>query len=167
MIYIILIVLIIIVIVYLRYQHFTELDTTSDAINNIVTLFNDDKMNIKNLNVTNDLTVNNKTTTKELINDMSDRFDTFETKLMKIIYPVNSVFISRFQYDLANSIQIKNTPLYYGTWEIIKCSKNTLCVLSPTKYKDEKEISVEYDIPKSIKMGFGLYPVYVYCKISL
>ena len=70
MIYIILIVLIIIVIIYLRYEHL-ETDiitndnanesnkTNEDALNNIVTMINDNNTSFKNLTVTNNLSVNN------------------------------------------------------------------------------------------------------------
>ena len=59
-------------------------------------MINDDTVNFNNL------TVNGKLTAKELINDMSNRFDTFETKLMKIIYPIGSLFMTKTYYNLSN-----------------------------------------------------------------
>lgn len=146
MIYIILIVLIIIVIVYLRYQHFTESDTTSDAINNIVTLFNDDNVNLKNLTVTNDLTINDKLILSSLGGDLM-------TNLMKIIYPVGSVFLSRKYYDLTDEKSLIDTPLKYGKWlKITKDNYNIYLVST-----NNKTIQNEDTNNKTAIYGQGIY----------
>lgn len=161
MIYIILIILIIIVIIYLRYEHFTDSDTTSDAINNIVSMINDDTVNFNNL------TVNGKLTAKELINDMSNRFDTFETKLMKIIYPIGSLFMTKTYYDLSNKQSLINTPLYYGTWNIINTG-SSYAFLRPVTNSNESEYMHIWDKPKNnVAIGLKSYPIILYRKISL
>lgn len=166
MIYIILIVLIIIVIIYLccnllQYDHFTDSDTTSDAINNIVSMINDDTVNFNNL------TVNGKLTAKELINDMSNRFDTFETKLMKIIYPIGSLFLTKTSYNLSNKQSLINTPLYYGTWNMVDTG-SSYAFLRPVTKSNEQIYMHNWDFPKNnITTGLQSYPVIVYRKISL
>lgn len=170
MIYIILIVLIIIVIVYLRYQHFTESDTTSDAINNIVTLFNNDNVNLKNLTVTDNLTINDKLILSSLGGDLM-------TNLMKIIYPVGSVFLSRKYYDLTDEKSLIDTPLNYGKWLMIQYSEGSTTLKTTTM----KTITNEDTDTRTAIYGYGTYTpsgsylngneyifyLYVYRKISL
>ena len=116
MIYIILIVLIIIVIIYLRYDHFTESDTTSDAINNIVSMINNNNTSFKNLTVTNNLSVNNSINSSAIGSGLKN---VIAKEMSKIFYPVGSVFISRNYYDLNNKSSLINTPLNYGSWLFI------------------------------------------------
>ena len=127
MIYIILIVLIIIVILYLRYEHL-ETDiitndnanesnkTNEDALNNIVTMINNNNTSFKNLTVTNNLNVNNSINSSTIGNKLNN---VIAKEMSEIFYPVGSVFISRNYYDLNNKSSLINTPLNYGSWLFI------------------------------------------------
>ena len=127
MIYIILIVLIIIVIIYLRYEHL-ETDiitndnanesnkTNEDALNNIVTMINDNNTSFKNLTVTNNLSVNNSINSSAIGSGLKN---VIAKEMSKIFYPVGSVFISRKYYNLNNKSSLINTPLNYGSWLFI------------------------------------------------
>ena len=128
MIYIILIVLIIIVIIYLRYEHL-ETDiitndnannesnkTNEDALNNIVTMINDNNTSFKNLTVTNNLSVNNSINSSAIGSELKN---VIAKEMSEIFYPVGSVFISRKYYNLNNKSSLINTPLNYGSWLFI------------------------------------------------
>lgn len=127
MVYIILIVLIIIVIICLRYEHL-ETDiitndnanesnkTNEDALNNIVTMINNNNTNFKNLTVTNNLSVNNSINSSAIGSGLKN---VIAKEMSKIFYPVGSVFISRKYYNLNNKSSLINTPLNYGSWLFI------------------------------------------------
>lgn len=105
-----LILLILIVIIFICYEHF---ETTTDALSNITTLINDNNANFNNLTVSGDFTN-----------------EEFISKLMKIVYPVDSIITSRYSCNLSDKSNCDNLPLNYGKWayyingEIIEDDKN-------------------------------------------
>ena len=129
---ILLIVVIIIVILYLRYEHLETIDnntkttdktnesdkkkTNEEALNNIVTMINDNNTSFKNLTVTNNLSVNNSINSSSIGNGLKN---VIAKEMSKIFYPVGSIFISRKYYDLSNKSSLINTPLNYGSWLFI------------------------------------------------
>ena len=127
---ILLIVVIIIVILYLRYEHLETVDndtktnanesdkkkTNEEALNNIVTMINDNNTSFKNLTVTNNLSVNNSINSSAIGSGLKNAI---AKEMSKIFYPVGSIFISRKYYDLSNKSSLVNTPLNYGSWLFI------------------------------------------------
>lgn len=129
---ILLIVVIIIVILYLRYEHLETVNndtkttdktnesdkkkTNEEALNNIVTMINDNNTSFKNLTVTNNLNVNNSINSSAIGSELKG---VIAKEMSKIFYPVGSVFISRKYYDLSNKSSLVNTPLNYGSWLFI------------------------------------------------
>lgn len=94
----------------------TKKKTNEEALNNIVTMINDNNTSFKNLTVTNNLSVNNSINSSAIGSGLKN---VIAKEMSKIFYPVGSVFISRKYYDLSNKSSLVNTPLNYGSWLFI------------------------------------------------
>lgn len=93
------IVVIIVIVLILSVEHFTD-----NSLNNVIDLINNEQIESKNINVSNEIKLNS-------IN--------IKKVIMDIVYPVNSIYFSAYELDHNNKETCKGTPLEYGTWEEI------------------------------------------------
>lgn len=102
--FLIIVILIIIILIVLNIENFTVED--SDALNNLISSIN------KNGIAVNDITAGNKIEGSIIGENM-------KSAIMKVVYPVGSMFISRVYYDLSDKTKIADTPMAYGKWLFI------------------------------------------------
>jgi len=68
---------------------------------------------------------------------------------------------------LSNKQSLINTPLYYGTWNIVNTGSG-YSFLRPVTNSSEPVYMHNWDKPKNnITVGLSSYPIIVYRKISL
>ena len=131
---IIIIVIIIISILLLKEDFITsEIDFDSQAFNNLITNINDKNINIDNITTTSTLTTTGKLEANEL-------GETLKGEIMKEVYPIGSLFLSRKYYNENNKEELKGTPLYYGKWKLINYKGVIGTITKDYKFSNDEQM---------------------------
>lgn len=100
----IVIIVVIVLILILSFEHF-EIEN-SEQLNNLVNVVNSNEVN------TQDVIASRKVEGQELGDGM-------KREIMKIVYPVNSLWFSSHEINVDDKEKCKGTPLEFGKWEEI------------------------------------------------
>ena len=121
----IIVIIIIIIILINCYEGFDA------SINNFVDAFNNKNVKVDKLEISDEINTNKLNVSSSLTYN--------STELINIIYPVGSIWLSSNKYDLNDKEKLKDTPLYYGNWELL--NNDSYNVIGLTKNNEESKFT--------------------------